>query len=239
MLIGLDKCRSWLARVSRFMGTFLVEQRCAEIDHAFGGATLGVPFVARRRVERWLELLVVFARGRAALRVSARLVMSRESIITREQGVARGALLVIFLGSTFPMISRRCRQRKPRSGSTGSTDTRVRALALCCSAGWAGDAWRARRSQRQAELPRDVLSAWSCSQCSSRGQSTTAVCVAIVMLRTRSCSAESDRSSCAGPRARRAIRARVAAARPARAACAATGALRGLWVQRRDLGPVS
>jgi cytochrome c-type biogenesis protein CcmF len=88
------------------MGTFLVRSGVLNSIHAFGGATLGVPF---------LILIIAMIAGSIYLVVSRRQMLatehrldsllSRESIFLANNVVLVGLCFVIFWGTYFPLIS--------------------------------------------------------------------------------------------------------------------------------------
>jgi cytochrome c-type biogenesis protein CcmF len=88
------------------MGTFLVRSGILSSIHAFGGATLGVPFVALIAVLIAGSIYLVVSR-RDMLRSQHRLdsLLSRESIFLANNLVFVGLCFVIFWGTYFPLIS--------------------------------------------------------------------------------------------------------------------------------------
>src|SRR5947208_1565439 len=88
------------------MGTFLVRSGILNSIHAFGGATLGVPFVALIGVLVAGSIYLVVSR-RDALRSEHRLdsLLSRESAFLANNLVLVGLCFVIFWGTYFPLIS--------------------------------------------------------------------------------------------------------------------------------------
>src|ERR1700751_1920461 len=88
------------------MGTFLVRSGVLNSIHAFGGATLGVPFVTLIGVLIAGSVYLVVSR-RAMLRSEHRLdsLLSRESIFLANNLVLVGLCFVIFWGTYFPLIS--------------------------------------------------------------------------------------------------------------------------------------
>jgi cytochrome c-type biogenesis protein CcmF len=88
------------------MGTFLVRSGVLNSIHAFGGATLGVPFVALIAVLIAGSIYLVVSR-RDMLRSRHRLdsLLSRESIFLANNLVLVGLCFVIFWGTYFPLIS--------------------------------------------------------------------------------------------------------------------------------------
>ena len=88
------------------MGTFLVRSGVLNSIHAFGGATLGVPFVALIAVLIAGSIYLVVSR-REMLRSRHRLdsLLSRESIFLANNLVLVGLCFVIFWGTYFPLIS--------------------------------------------------------------------------------------------------------------------------------------
>ncbi|HWX97889.1 MAG TPA: cytochrome c-type biogenesis CcmF C-terminal domain-containing protein [Solirubrobacteraceae bacterium] len=88
------------------MGTFLVRSGILNSIHAFGGATLGVPFVALIAVLIAGSIYLVVSR-RDMLRSQHRLdsLLSRESIFIANNVVLVALCFVIFWGTYFPLIS--------------------------------------------------------------------------------------------------------------------------------------
>jgi cytochrome c-type biogenesis protein CcmF len=88
------------------MGTFLVRSGILNSIHAFGGATLGVPFVCLIGVLIAGSIYLVVSR-REMLRSENRLdsLLSRESIFLANNLVLVGLCFVIFWGTYFPLIS--------------------------------------------------------------------------------------------------------------------------------------
>jgi cytochrome c-type biogenesis protein CcmF len=88
------------------MGTFLVRSGILSSIHAFGGATLGVPFVALIGVLILGSIYLVSSR-REVLRSEHRLdsLLSRESVFLANNVVLVGLCFVIFWGTYFPLIS--------------------------------------------------------------------------------------------------------------------------------------
>jgi cytochrome c-type biogenesis protein CcmF len=88
------------------MGTFLVRSGVLSSIHAFGGATLGVPFVTLIGVLILCSIYLVSSR-RDMLRSEHRLdsLLSRESIFLANNLVLVGLCFVIFWGTYFPLIS--------------------------------------------------------------------------------------------------------------------------------------
>ncbi len=88
------------------MGTFLVRSGILSSIHAFGGATLGVPFVALIGVLIIGSIYLVSSR-RGTLRSEHRLdsLLSRESVFMANNLVLVGLCFVIFWGTYFPLIS--------------------------------------------------------------------------------------------------------------------------------------
>src|ERR1022692_2580641 len=89
------------------MGTFLVRSGILNSIHAFGGATLGVPFVALIALLIAGSTYLVVSR-RDMLRTEHRLdsLLSRESIFLANNLVLVGLCFVIFWGTYFPLISK-------------------------------------------------------------------------------------------------------------------------------------
>ena len=118
------------------MGTFLVRSGVLNSIHAFGGQTLGVPFVALIGVLIAGSIYLVVSR-RDMLRSEHRLdsLLSRESIFLANNVVLVGLCFVIFWGTYFPLISEALTAPNPRSARPGSTATRCRwRWSSCCSA---------------------------------------------------------------------------------------------------------
>jgi cytochrome c-type biogenesis protein CcmF len=88
------------------MGTFLVRSGILSSIHAFGGQTLGVPFVILIGVLILCSIYLVTSR-REMLRSEHRLdsLLSRESIFLANNIVLVGLCFVIFWGTYFPLIS--------------------------------------------------------------------------------------------------------------------------------------
>ncbi len=88
------------------MGTFLVRSGVLNSIHAFGGATLGVPFVCLIAVLIGGSIYLVVSR-REMLRSEHRLdsLLSRESMFLANNLVLVGLCFVIFWGTYFPLIS--------------------------------------------------------------------------------------------------------------------------------------
>jgi cytochrome c-type biogenesis protein CcmF len=88
------------------MGTFLVRSGILSSIHAFGGATLGVPFVVLIGVLILSSIYLVSSR-REMLRSEHRLdsLLSRESVFLANNLVLVGLCFVIFWGTYFPLIS--------------------------------------------------------------------------------------------------------------------------------------
>ncbi len=88
------------------MGTFLVRSGVLNSIHAFGGQTLGVPFVILIAVLIAASIYLVVSR-RDMLRSEHRLdsLLSRESIFLANNLVLVALCFVIFWGTYFPLIS--------------------------------------------------------------------------------------------------------------------------------------
>jgi cytochrome c-type biogenesis protein CcmF len=88
------------------MGTFLVRSGILDSIHAFGGATLGVPFVILIGAMIAGSIYLVVSR-RDVLRSEHRLdsLLSRESVFMLNNLVLAGLAFVIFWGTFFPLIS--------------------------------------------------------------------------------------------------------------------------------------
>ncbi len=88
------------------MGTFLVRSGVLSSIHAFGGATLGVPFVTLIAVLVAGSIYLVVSR-REMLRSEHRLdsLLSREAIFMGNNIVLVALCFVIFWGTYFPLIS--------------------------------------------------------------------------------------------------------------------------------------
>jgi cytochrome c-type biogenesis protein CcmF len=88
------------------MGTFLVRSGILDSIHAFGGHTLGVPFVCLIALLIGGSIYLVVSR-RDMLRSEHRLDswLSRESIFLANNVVLVGLCFVIFWGTYFPLIS--------------------------------------------------------------------------------------------------------------------------------------
>jgi cytochrome c-type biogenesis protein CcmF len=92
--------------VLAILGTFLVRSGILESIHAFGGSTLGMPFLVLIAV-LMVGSVVLVASRRADLRSEARLesLLSRESMFVLNNVVLVGLCFVIFWGTFFPLIS--------------------------------------------------------------------------------------------------------------------------------------
>jgi cytochrome c-type biogenesis protein CcmF len=92
--------------VLAILGTFLVRSGILESIHAFGGSTLGKPFLVLIAV-LMIGSVVLVASRRADLRSEARLesLLSRESMFVLNNVVLVGLCFVIFWGTFFPLIS--------------------------------------------------------------------------------------------------------------------------------------
>ncbi|HTB71278.1 MAG TPA: cytochrome c-type biogenesis CcmF C-terminal domain-containing protein [Solirubrobacteraceae bacterium] len=88
------------------MGTFLVRSGILNSIHAFGGATLGVPFVVLIGILIAGSIYLVVSR-RDVLRSEHRLdsLLSRESLFLANNVVLVALCFVIFWGTYFPLIS--------------------------------------------------------------------------------------------------------------------------------------
>ncbi len=88
------------------MGTFLVRSGVLNSIHAFGGQTLGVPFVCLIAVTIAFSIYLVVTR-REMLRSEHRIdsLLSRESIFLANNVVLVALCFVIFWGTYFPLIS--------------------------------------------------------------------------------------------------------------------------------------
>lgn len=88
------------------MGTFLVRSGVLNSIHAFGGATLGVPFVTLIGILIAASIYLVVSR-REVLRSEHRLdsLISREAAFLLNNLVLVGLCFVIFWGTYFPLIS--------------------------------------------------------------------------------------------------------------------------------------
>src|SRR5438105_3570689 len=88
------------------MGTFLVRSGILSSIHAFGGATLGVPFVVLIGVLIASSIYLVVSRAKM-LRSEHRLesLLSREAAFLANNLVLVGLCFVIFWGTYFPLIS--------------------------------------------------------------------------------------------------------------------------------------
>jgi cytochrome c-type biogenesis protein CcmF len=89
------------------MGTFLVRSGVLNSIHAFGGATLGVPFVTLIGILIAASIYLVVSR-RDMLRSRHRIdsLLSRESVFLANNLVLVALCFVIFWGTYFPLISR-------------------------------------------------------------------------------------------------------------------------------------
>jgi cytochrome c-type biogenesis protein CcmF len=103
--------------VLAILGTFLVRSGILESIHAFGGSTLGKPFLGLIAVLMIGSLALVASR-RAVLRPEARLeaLLSRESTFVLNNVVLVGLCFVIFWGTFFPLISEAATGQKASVG---------------------------------------------------------------------------------------------------------------------------
>ncbi|MHB1469871.1 MAG: heme lyase CcmF/NrfE family subunit, partial [Solirubrobacteraceae bacterium] len=99
------------------MGTFLVRSGVLDSIHAFGGATLGVPFVALIGCMIAGSIYVVYTR-RHLLGSEHRLdsLFCRESVFLLNNLVLVGLCFVIFWGTYFPLISKTVGQQASVGG---------------------------------------------------------------------------------------------------------------------------
>jgi cytochrome c-type biogenesis protein CcmF len=100
------------------MGTFLVRSGVLDSIHAFGGHTLGVPFVMLIAALIGGSIYLVVSR-REMLRSEHRLdsLLSRESIFLANNIVLVGLAFVILWGTYFPLISEAITGREASVGS--------------------------------------------------------------------------------------------------------------------------
>jgi cytochrome c-type biogenesis protein CcmF len=103
--------------VLAILGTFLVRSGILESIHAFGGSTLGKPFLALIAV-LMIGCVALVASRRADLRPEARLdsLLSRESMFVLNNVVLVGLCFVIFWGTFFPLISEAATGQKASVG---------------------------------------------------------------------------------------------------------------------------
>jgi cytochrome c-type biogenesis protein CcmF len=103
--------------VLAILGTFLVRSGILESIHAFGGSTLGKPFLALIAVMMIGSVALVVSR-RAVLHPEARLetLLSRESMFVLNNVVLVGLCFVIFWGTFFPLISEAATGQKASVG---------------------------------------------------------------------------------------------------------------------------
>jgi cytochrome c-type biogenesis protein CcmF len=96
-----------LSGVLAIMGTFLVRSGVLDSIHAFGGATLGLPFVCLIGVMIASSIYCVYTR-RGLLRSEHRLdsLFSRESVFLLNNIAFVALAFVIFWGTYFPLISK-------------------------------------------------------------------------------------------------------------------------------------
>ena len=92
--------------VLAILGTFLVRSGILNSIHAFGGSTLGVPFLTLIGLMVALSVYLVVTRA-PMLRSEHRLdsLLSRESIFLLNNLVLVGLCFVVFWGTFFPLIS--------------------------------------------------------------------------------------------------------------------------------------
>ncbi len=145
------------------MGTFLVRSGVLSSIHAFGGATLGVPFVALIGVLIAGSIYLVVSR-RQMLASEHRLdsLVSRESVFLLANMALVGLCFVIFWGTWFPLISEALTGRQASVGAPWFDRYTVPlALALVLLAGIGPViAWRrASFAQLRSGLLRPALAA--------------------------------------------------------------------------------
>jgi cytochrome c-type biogenesis protein CcmF len=88
------------------LGTFLVRSGILDSIHAFGGSTLGVPFVVMLGAMGIASVgLVVWRRGMLKSEHRLDSLLSRESIFLGNNIVLVGLCFVVFWGTFFPLIS--------------------------------------------------------------------------------------------------------------------------------------
>jgi cytochrome c-type biogenesis protein CcmF len=99
------------------LGTFLVRSGILQSIHAFGGSTLGLPFLCFIAVLCLGSAALVLWRA-PSLRSGARLdsLASRESVFLLNNLVLTGLCFVIFWGTFFPLISEAATGRKASVG---------------------------------------------------------------------------------------------------------------------------
>ncbi len=99
------------------MGTFLVRSGVLNSIHAFGGATLGVPFVVLIAALIAASIYLVVSR-REMLRSEHRLdsLLSREAVFLANNLVLVALCFVIFWGTYFPLISQALTGREASVG---------------------------------------------------------------------------------------------------------------------------
>src|SRR5262249_49427435 len=98
-------------------GTFLVRSGILESIHAFGGSTLGKPFLGLIAV-LMIGCVALVAARRVELRPEARpdSLLSRESMFVLNDLVRAGRCFVIFGGAFFPLIAEAATGRKASVG---------------------------------------------------------------------------------------------------------------------------
>ena len=224
------------------MGTFLVRSGILNSIHAFGGATLGVPFVVLIGAMIAGSIYLVVSR-RDMLRSEHRLdsLLSRESIFLANNLVLVGLCFVIFWGTWFPLISKALTGQEASVGPPWFDRYTVPlALVLVLLSGIGPViAWRRAtlaNARRNFVAPALVALLVAASGCSPRA-CTAAACDRDVLLR-RVRAGRVGQEFVRGVRARRARAGESAPVALARARAAQPQALRRLHRAHRHRGPV-
>ena len=182
------------------MGTFLVRSGVLNSIHAFGGATLGVPFVCLIAVLIAGSIYLVVSR-RDMLRSEHRLdsLLSRESIFLANNLVLVALCFVIFWGTYFPLISEALTGQEASVGPPWFDRYTVPlALVLVLLSGIGPViAWRRATlaNARRNFLVPCCRGARHARSCCSRGRRRTSRSRSRCSAARRSCSAASGRSS--------------------------------------------
>ena len=184
------------------MGTFLVRSGVLNSIHAFGGATLGVPFVGLIGVLIAGSIYLVVSR-RDMLRSEHRLdsLLSRESMFLANNVVLVALCFVIFWGTYFPLISQALTGTRSvgRAAVVRSLHRPARAAARAAQRHRAGDRVAPRDArQRAAQLRRAAARALlTLVALLAAGVDAQAVRACDVLLRGVRARQRSARSSCA------------------------------------------
>jgi cytochrome c-type biogenesis protein CcmF len=171
--------------VLAILGTFLVRSGILESIHAFGGSTLGKPFLGLIAV-LMIGCVALVASRRVELRPEARLdsLLSRESMFVLNNLVLVGLCFVIFWGTFFPLISEAATGQKASVGPPWFDRYTVPlAIALILLSGLGPViAWRratAANTRRSLRAPLAVAAATGVALALARGVATRPLALAM------------------------------------------------------------